>query len=175
MQKYLGKKRNSPGETIFHNPATCPRLAEMQAAGSPQNRGPFPSAILETCLYVADLARARDFYTGLFGYSVMQGDERFCAMSVNGRQVLLLFQRGSNPHGTVLPFGTIPPHDSTGPAHIGFSIPVESLADWQSSLQKHGIAVESTLQWPGGGISLYFRDPDGHLLELLTPGVWPIY
>ena len=26
-----------------------------------------------------------------------------------------------------------------------------------------------------GGESLYFRDPDGHLLELVTPGLWPNY
>jgi len=147
----------------------------MKAAGSLQDRAPLPSAILETCLYVANLPRARGFYTGLFGYSVMQEDDRFCAMSVNGRQVLLLFKRGSNPHGTVLPFGVIPPHDGTGPAHIGFSISVESLAAWQARLRDEDIDVESTFQWPGGGISVYFRDPDGHLLELLTPGVWPIY
>jgi len=26
-----------------------------------------------------------------------------------------------------------------------------------------------------GGEALYFRDPDGHLLEVVTPGVWNIY
>jgi hypothetical protein len=26
-----------------------------------------------------------------------------------------------------------------------------------------------------GGASLYSRDPDGHLLELITPGCWAIY
>ena len=37
------------------------------------------------------------------------------------------------------------------------------------------IEIESRVTWPGGGTSLYFRDPEGHLLELLTPGVWQIY
>jgi hypothetical protein len=29
--------------------------------------------------------------------------------------------------------------------------------------------------WPEGSTSIYFRDPDGHLLELVTPGLWPNY
>jgi len=136
---------------------------------------PLPSAILETCLDVADLSRSRDFYAGLFGYSVIQSDDRFCAFSVGGRQVLLLFVRGSDPNGTVLPFGTIPPHGSSGPAHVGFGVPSESLPAWQRRLAERGIRVESSFMWPAGGTSVYFRDPDGHLLELLTPGVWPIY
>ena len=136
---------------------------------------PLPSAILETCLSVTDLPRSRDFYAGLFGYSVMRSDDRFCAFNIAGRQVLLLFRRGSDPQGTILPFGFIPPHGSHGQAHIGFSIPPESLAAWRSRLAERGISVESSFAWPTGGTSVYFRDPDGHLLELLTPGVWPTY
>jgi catechol 2,3-dioxygenase-like lactoylglutathione lyase family enzyme len=37
------------------------------------------------------------------------------------------------------------------------------------------VAIESRMEWPRGGKSIYFRDPDGHLLEVLTPGVWAIY
>jgi catechol 2,3-dioxygenase-like lactoylglutathione lyase family enzyme len=134
-----------------------------------------PSAILETCLDVSDVARSQEFYTGLFGYAVMKSDERFCAFSIGERQVLILFRRGSDPQGTTLPFGFIPRHGSSGQGHIGFAIPRESLAAWQSRLAGRRIPVESIFAWPTGGTSLYFRDPDGHLLELLTPGVWPIY
>jgi catechol 2,3-dioxygenase-like lactoylglutathione lyase family enzyme len=134
-----------------------------------------PSAILETCLSVQDLARARAFYKGLFGYLVMRSDERFCAFDIGGKQVLLLFVRGSDPDGTVLSFGRIPPHGTTGASHVGFRVPAESLAAWKSRLRNFRIAIESEFQWPTGGISIYFRDPDGHLLELLTPGVWPTY
>jgi catechol 2,3-dioxygenase-like lactoylglutathione lyase family enzyme len=134
-----------------------------------------PSAILETALSVTDLARSRQFYSELFGYPIMRSDDRFCAFNVGGRQVLLLFRRGSDPAGTTLPFGFIPAHGSSGPSHVGFSIPEASLSGWKARLEERGIAIESSFIWPGGGTSIYFRDPDGHLLELLTPGVWPIY
>ncbi len=124
---------------------------------------------------MSDLSRARDFYTGLFGYSIMKEDLRFCALRVNGQQILILFLRGSDPDGSHLPFGTIPPHETSGAAHVGFAIPSESLAAWKAWLQKRGVAIESCFTWPTGGTSVYFRDPDGNLLELLTPGVWPIY
>ena len=34
------------------------------------------------------------------------------------------------------------------------------------------VLTRSVVVWEAGGRSLYFRDPDGHLLELATPGVW---
>jgi catechol 2,3-dioxygenase-like lactoylglutathione lyase family enzyme len=133
------------------------------------------SAILETCLYVEDLPKARTFYETLFGYAVMAADSRFCAFKVGEKQVLLLFLRGSDPHGSVMPFGVIPPHDGSGPVHIGFGISSESLPAWRTRLAEFAIAIESTITWPRGGTSIYFRDPDGHLLELVTPGIWEIY
>jgi catechol 2,3-dioxygenase-like lactoylglutathione lyase family enzyme len=105
----------------------------------------------------------------------MASDDRFCAFEAGGRQALLLFVRGSDPHGSVVKFGTIPPHDGSGPVHIGFGIPAESLPAWRARLAEYGVAIESTVTWPRGGTSIYFRDPDGHLLELVTPGIWKIY
>jgi catechol 2,3-dioxygenase-like lactoylglutathione lyase family enzyme len=140
-----------------------------------EHRTALPSAILETCLYVVDLPRARAFYATLFDYPVMASDDRFCAFAVGQQQVLLLFLCGSYPHGSVLPFGTIPPHDGSGPVHIGFSISSECLPAWRARLAEHCVPVESSVSWPRGGTSLYFRDPDGHLLELVTPGIWENY
>jgi catechol 2,3-dioxygenase-like lactoylglutathione lyase family enzyme len=134
-----------------------------------------PSTIVETCLHVEDLNRSLEFYSELFGYSVMKSDERFCAFNVGNGQVLLLFVRGSDPEGTILPFGTIPAHGTSGQAHLGFGVPAATLSAWRARLEEKGIAIESSLTWPDGGTSIYFRDPDRHLLELLTPGVWPNY
>jgi hypothetical protein len=38
--------------------------------------------------------------------------------------------------------------------------------------QSHGVTVEKEVEWPRGGKSLYFRDPAGNSVELVTPGVW---
>ncbi len=134
------------------------------------------SGLIETCLYVDDLPRAREFYRELFGFPLLTGDDRFCALDCAGRQVLLLFRRGASLHPIpVLGGQTIPPHDGAGPVHIGFGIPRDSLAAWEERLRGRGLAVESRVQWPRGGVSLYFRDPDGHAVELLTPGLWATY
>ncbi|MDF2970539.1 MAG: glyoxalase, partial [Microvirga sp.] len=42
-------------------------------------------------------------------------------------------------------------------------------------LGERKIPIESRVTWPRGGTSLYFRDPDGHVLELATPGLWATY
>jgi len=162
------------GRLIQAGPFAC-EMHNVTPKSTSDRAGPPPSAVLETCLYVEDLERARDFYVGLFGYPVMEFDERFCGLNVGAGQVLILFVRGSNPQGTVLPHGIIPSHDGSGRSHIAFSTPTDSLACWQARLRERGIAVESIINWPTGGTSVYFRDPDGHLLELVTPGTWPNY
>lgn len=135
-----------------------------------------PPRIKETCLYVADLPRAVKFYTELFQYTVMASDDRFAALAVAGQDVLLLFVQGGTVEPAALPNGdVIPPHDGTGQNHLGLAIAKDELAAWEARLAERGIAIESRVSWERGGVSIYFRDPDGHLLELLTPGIWPIF
>jgi catechol 2,3-dioxygenase-like lactoylglutathione lyase family enzyme len=59
--------------------------------------------------------------------------------------------------------------------HVAFSIPHDALEEWQQHLTDAGIALEGWTQWPRGGVSVYFRDPDDHLLEIATPGLWKAY
>jgi catechol 2,3-dioxygenase-like lactoylglutathione lyase family enzyme len=59
--------------------------------------------------------------------------------------------------------------------HIAFSVAAGELPAWQERLAEADIAIEGRTKWLRGGESVYFRDPDGHLLELATPGLWPGY
>jgi catechol 2,3-dioxygenase-like lactoylglutathione lyase family enzyme len=130
---------------------------------------PKTDGILETSLYVSDVPRSVRFYEGTFGFRVIsEFGARGCAMHAGPRQVLLLFKKGASR-------AMQSPHDGDGELHVAFAIPADELANWESWLQISGIAVEEKRKWELGGWSLYFRDPDRHLIELATPGVWAVY
>jgi catechol 2,3-dioxygenase-like lactoylglutathione lyase family enzyme len=131
--------------------------------------------VIETCLYVDDLGRAAGFYEQVLGLKALTHDARFRAYDVGGQSVLLLFRRGATLQTVHMPGGTIPPHDGHGPLHLAFAIAAEALREWEDRLRDHRVAIEGRTDWSRGGHSTYFRDPDGHLVELATPGLWAIY
>jgi catechol 2,3-dioxygenase-like lactoylglutathione lyase family enzyme len=131
--------------------------------------------ILETALYTDDMERARSFYEGTLGLAPIFQDNRLTAYAVAGRDVLLIFRRGSARETATIPGGTIPGHDGSGPLHMAFAIGKDELAQWERHLAARGVAIEGATDWSRGGRSIYFRDPDGHLLELATPGLWTVY
>jgi catechol 2,3-dioxygenase-like lactoylglutathione lyase family enzyme len=130
---------------------------------------PKTEGILESSLYVDDLTRSVQFYEKIFGFRVISDfAPRGCAMEAGTHQILLLFmKRGSRAGGT--------PHDGDGELHLAFAIHVKELAAWEDWLAENGIVVEEKRTWELGGQSIYFRDPDRHLIEIATPGVWSIY
>jgi len=132
---------------------------------------PRVNGILETSLYVESTARSAAFYQRVFGFEVIAfaGDAlddttRLCAMRAGDRDVLLLFKKQGTEDT-----------DATGSIHVAFGISREDLAAWEKWLAEQGIEIETRTTWKYGGRALFFRDPDGHLLEVVTPGVWTIY
>ncbi len=136
---------------------------------------PAITGVLETALHVEDLAKAAQFYQDLFGFQKLFSDRRLCAFSVADRQVLLLFQRGATLEPVAVEGGFVPPHDASGRMHVAFAIPAADFEKWRERLQASGLKIESHVRWNLGGQSVFFRDPDQHLVELATPGTWQIY
>ncbi len=126
-----------------------------------------PLDILETCLYVDDLVAAESFYSLVLGLVVHSRQEERHVFFRCGRGMLLLF----NPDNSGLP-GDIPSHGAHGPGHVAFAANEAELPAWRKHLEAHGVSIEKVVAWPGGGQSLYFRDPAGNSLELATPGIW---
>ena len=130
---------------------------------------PKSEGILESSLYVNDVAGSAQFYEKIFGFRIISDfGERGCAMQAGNRQVLLLFKKG----GSRLIQSA---HDGDGELHVAFAIPTAERANWEAWLTMNRIAMEEKRTWELGGQSLYFRDPDRHLIEIATPGVWSIY
>jgi catechol 2,3-dioxygenase-like lactoylglutathione lyase family enzyme len=104
----------------------------------------------------------------------MFSDDRLTAYAVE-RTVLLLFRKGATEQPVTLKDGNIPGHGGSGSLHVAFSISAEELEAWTNHLAASGVSIEGQNGWPRGGRSIYFRDPDGHLLEFATPGLWSVY
>jgi catechol 2,3-dioxygenase-like lactoylglutathione lyase family enzyme len=138
--------------------------------------------IIETALYVADLQRAANFYRNLFSFETLSESERLVALDVAGQSVLLLFPAGRTTNSVTIAGGTIPGHgsphttkDGANPGHLAFAIDTKDVDDWKSHLAAHSTTLESEVTWPTGAKSLYFRDLDQNLVELLTAGFWRIF
>lgn len=132
---------------------------------------PRVNGILETSLYVQSVARSAEFYRRVFGFEVLDlaGDKlndeaRLCAMRAGDRSVLLLFKKGATADT-----------DAAGSIHVAFGIARSELSAWEDWLVLQDVPIEFRRTWKYGAEALFFRDPDGHLLEVVTPGVWPIY
>lgn len=136
---------------------------------------PAIQGLLETAIYSDDLARADAFYGATLGLEKVLDTPRMLTYAVAPRQVLLVFKRGATREDSVTPEGIIPGHHSEGPAHFAVAIASADYSAWKIYLEAAGIPIRSETKWNRGGRSLYFDDPDGNVVELATPGLWPNY
>lgn len=132
---------------------------------------------LETALYADDLDAAQAFWTGIMGLTVITrapGRHVFLLTASEPRpQVLLIF----NPAATEQPPAPdarlpVPPHGSRGPGHACLAVAPGEMDRWRAHLTAAGVAIEADFAWPGGGRSIYVRDPAGNSIELADPAIW---
>ena len=131
--------------------------------------------VVETCIYSSDLESMKKFYVGILGLSVIQEEEEGDKLIFlkAGKSMLLIF----DPLRTNVNNDKLPTHGAmTPPSSIHFAMEVEE-QDYQPCkelLVRNGIAIEKEVNWNSKTKSLYFRDPAGNLVELITPGSWPV-
>lgn len=127
-----------------------------------------PTAILETALYGSDVDGLAAFYTRVLGLEALQKLGSQGSALLCGRSVLLLF----DPALTNTQRDEVPAHGTKGRGHVAFSINPAAFDQWRQHLASSGVPVESEVDWPRGGHSLYFRDPAGNSVELTTSATW---
>jgi catechol 2,3-dioxygenase-like lactoylglutathione lyase family enzyme len=130
--------------------------------------------VLETCLYVDDLVRAERFYTDVLGLEFVSRQEGRHVFFRCGQAMLLLFNPLASREASLVAGTPIPLHGALGAGHVAFAASEAELSAWQTYLEMHGVPIEQPIDWPGGGRSIYFRDPAGNSLEFATPRIWGI-
>jgi catechol 2,3-dioxygenase-like lactoylglutathione lyase family enzyme len=104
-------------------------------------------------LHVNDVQRAKKFYTEVLGMTPYREDDGQVFLHAGQQGVALFRKEGETP----LTAG----NDLN---HLALNVAAGSYETLKAELEKHGVAVTGR---PGEDRCIYFRDPDGHRLQLM--------
>ena len=126
--------------------------------------------VVETCLYAEDLDAEEAFYRDVIGLDPAQREDHRHVFFRCGAQMVLIF----NPVETNDESDDfdVPRHGCWGRGHIAFAAAEDDLEAWREKLAAYRIAIDLETTWPNGGRSIYFRDPAGNSVELVTLRLW---
>lgn len=134
-----------------------------------------PTRVLETALYAPDLEAARRFYEEVMGLALVAHLPERNVFFRCGDAMLLVFDPASTETNPVtIGGGVIPLHGGRGAGHVAFAANDDEMPAWRERFRRHGIEVESEIDWPNGGHSIYVRDPAGNSVEIASPRIWKL-
>ena len=130
------------------------------------SNGEFPTESMEltTILVSSDVEKSRDFYRGVLGASVhYDGGDSACVLQFQGAWILLV--TGGEPTEDKPTVTFAPPDD---PDHVSssFTIRVPDCRAAYEVLRSRGAVFLTPPLDRGREVRCFFRDPDGHLLEI---------
>jgi catechol 2,3-dioxygenase-like lactoylglutathione lyase family enzyme len=124
--------------------------------------------IKETCIYIHDLAKAKDFYHGVLSLPIINYVEEKHLFLKAGQSVLLLFNPEDSKNKN-----SPPAHYGSGRQHFAFEVDEVKYVESKSEIQRKGIEIIDEITWKSGKKSFYFLDPEGNVLEILPEkGIW---
>ena len=124
-------------------------------------------SIKETCIYVTDLQRTKDFYSNKLGLPLISFVQDRHVFFRAGNSVLLCFIADQTKNEKELP-----PHGAQGTIHFAFEVNKEEYAEVFNQIKHSGINILHEHIWKNGLQSFYFHDPDNNLLEIIEQGLW---
>jgi catechol 2,3-dioxygenase-like lactoylglutathione lyase family enzyme len=129
--------------------------------------------ILETCIYAEDMDAAASFYGEMLELEQISSEENRHIFYKCGDGMLLIFNPGhTSNEQTYVDGSPVPLHGAKGPVHLAFAVEENDLHKWKKRLAFYDIEIESEVNWPNGCKSIYFRDPSGNSIELVSSGLW---
>ena len=123
--------------------------------------------IKETSLYVQNLERTELFYHQKLGLKLISLQEGRHIFFKAGSSVLLCFLANVTKNDDKLP-----PHYGKGQIHLAFEVAREDYQAAKEKIQSKDITIEHEQHWYDDFYSFYFRDPDGHSLEVVQENMW---
>ena len=129
--------------------------------------------IVETCIYTSNLEEMKKFYINYLGLDLVSEEKGRHVFLKAGKSMLLIF----NPENTLNNSNSIfPKHGAITPPsilHFAFEIKKEDYENWKKLLQGKKIGIHKELKMANSK-SIYFHDPSGNIVELITNNFWPI-
>lgn len=129
-------------------------------------------SVLETVLYAHDLVAIEDFYRRVLGLEPFSASADRHIFYRCGNQMLLIFNPNVTRNAATPGALPVPPHGAEGQGHVCFRASSDEIVNWRTRLGKLGVSIEADFEWPGGGRSIYFRDPAGNCIEFAEPRIW---
>jgi len=181
-----------PGQTVTLNRQHSsspqhhqPNLTRTYTAKPPTMAPPPLGQIVETILYTSDVDKLAAWYRDVMGLTPFFSAPAGVGFQLPGDTLLLLFDRTKVTEDRASERGVIPKHGSpTGLGqHIAFGCgPAATTQEadaaidaWEQHFKDKGVKIVGTMRWERGGRSVYVHDAEGHVIEVMTRGVWPVY
>jgi catechol 2,3-dioxygenase-like lactoylglutathione lyase family enzyme len=114
------------------------------------------SGLDHVVLHVNDVERSKKFYTEILGMTAYREDNEQIFLRAGPQGIALFKKRGD-----------VPLTAGNDLNHLALNVATGTYETLKADLEAHGIAVSGRL---GQDRCIYFRDPDGHRLQLMVPG-----